>query len=67
MPLVTVTLRHGKSGEFKQAVLAPCTRARRLRRAGEGPLPSRAGARPDDFRYDADYPDLAVRAPTISC
>ena len=22
MPLVTVTLRHGKSGEFKQAVLA---------------------------------------------
>ena len=60
MPLVTVTLRPGRSREFKTAVLAAVhgalvasgvpekDRFHRVLELGE-----------DDFRYDADYPDLA--------
>jgi phenylpyruvate tautomerase PptA (4-oxalocrotonate tautomerase family) len=61
MPLVTLTLRKGKSNEFKQAVL----------RAVHGALVASGVPEkdrfhrvlelgPDDFQYDAEYPDLAV-------
>lgn len=60
MPLVTVTLRRGKSSEFKSAVLDAVHRA--LVASG---VPDKDRFQrvlelaPDDFRFDPDYPDLA--------
>ena len=60
MPLVTVTLRHGKSAEFKQAVLAAVHGALVASGVPEKDRFHRVlELSPDDFRYDADYPDLA--------
>ena len=59
MPLVTVTLRRGKSVEFKTAVLGAVHGA--LVASG---VPDKdrfhrvLELSPDDFRFDADYPDL---------
>jgi len=60
MPLVTVTLRQGKSAAFKSAVLDAVHAA--LVGAGVPPTDRfqrvlELGA--DDFRYDPSYPDLA--------
>jgi phenylpyruvate tautomerase PptA (4-oxalocrotonate tautomerase family) len=46
MPLVTLTVRKGKSSEFKSAVLGAVHRVLEL------------GA--DDFRFDPEYPDLGT-------
>jgi len=62
MPLVTLTVREGKPTEYKSAVLSAVHAA--LVAAG---VPEKdrfhrvleLGA--DDFRFDADYPDLASR------
>lgn len=62
MPLVTVTLRKGKSAQFKSAVLSAVHGA--LIAAG---VPEKDRFQrvlelgPDDFRFDPDYPDLSVR------
>jgi len=62
MPLVTVTVRQGKSGKFKSAVLGAVHSALiasgvperdRFQRILELSL--------DDFRFDAEYPDLTAR------
>jgi phenylpyruvate tautomerase PptA (4-oxalocrotonate tautomerase family) len=59
MPLVTVTLRHGKSGDFKQAVLGAVHAALVASGVPEKDRFHRVlELSPDDFRYDADYPDL---------
>lgn len=61
MPLVTLTVRRGKSAEFKSAVLDAVHRA--LVASG---VPAKDRFQrvlelgPDDFRYDPDYPDLAA-------
>src|SRR5436309_15386315 len=61
MPLVTVTLRKGKSSEFKQAVLGAVHGG--LVASGE-PEKDRfhrvLALGPDDFRFDVDYPDLTA-------
>jgi hypothetical protein len=60
MPLVTLTLRRGKEAAFKSAVLnavhnalvaSGVPQADRFHRVLE--------LSPEDFRYDASYPDLA--------
>ena len=60
MPLVTLTLRRGKDGAFKSAVLdavhnalvaSGVPQADRFHRVLE--------LAPEDFRFDASYPDLA--------
>ena len=62
MPLVTVTVRQGKSGKFKSAVLGAVHSALiasgvperdRFQRILELSL--------DDFRFDPEYPDLTAR------
>ncbi|HTS22525.1 MAG TPA: tautomerase family protein [Casimicrobiaceae bacterium] len=59
MPLVTLTVRKGKSSEFKSAVLAAVHSAL----IGSG-VPDKDRFQrvleldDDDFRFDADYPDL---------
>ena len=61
MPLVTVTLRRGKSAEFKSAVLAAVHRALVASGVPETDRFQRVlELAPDDFRFDPDYPDLAA-------
>ena len=60
MPLVTLTVREGKSREFKSAVLGAVHGALVASGVPEKDRFQRVlelGA--DDFRFDADYPDLA--------
>ena len=60
MPLVTVTVRHGKSLEFKQAVLDAVHAALVASGVPEKDRFHRVlELSPDDFLYDAEYPDLA--------
>ena len=62
MPLVTLTIREGKSSEFKSAVLNAVHGA--LVASG---VPERDRFQrvlelsSDDFRFDPEYPDLSVR------
>ena len=62
MPLVTLTVRKGKSAEFKSAVLGAVHSA--LVASG---VPERDRFQrvlelgPDDFRFDAEYPDLTAK------
>jgi phenylpyruvate tautomerase PptA (4-oxalocrotonate tautomerase family) len=59
MPLVTVTIRKGKSAQFKTAVLEAVHRSLVASGVPEKDRFHRVlelGA--DDFRFDADYPDL---------
>ena len=61
MPLVTVTLRHGKSNEFKTAVLAAVHGALVASGVPEKDRFQRVlELAPEDFRFDADYPDLTA-------
>ena len=60
MPLVTVTLRKGKSAEFKSAVLSAVHRALVASGVPEADRFHRVlELSAEDFRYDASYPDLA--------
>jgi phenylpyruvate tautomerase PptA (4-oxalocrotonate tautomerase family) len=60
MPLVTITLRRGKSTEFKSAVLDAVHRALVASGVPEKDRFHRVlELTPDDFRFDPDYPDLA--------
>ena len=62
MPLVTVTLRKGKSVEFKSAVLSAVHRALVASGVPEADRFQRVlelGA--DDFRFDPAYPDVSVQ------
>jgi phenylpyruvate tautomerase PptA (4-oxalocrotonate tautomerase family) len=62
MPLVTVTVREGKSGEFKSAVLEAVHHAL----IGSG-VPQKDRFQrvlelaAEDFRFDTEYPDLTMR------
>ena len=61
MPLVTLTVRKGKSTEFKSAVLGAVHRALVASGVPEKDKFHRVlelGA--DDFRFDAEYPDLST-------
>jgi phenylpyruvate tautomerase PptA (4-oxalocrotonate tautomerase family) len=61
MPLVTVTLRKGKSTEFKSAVLSAVHRALVASGVPEADRFQRLlelGA--DDFRFDPAYPDVSA-------
>ncbi len=61
MPLVTITLRKGKSTDFKSAVLGAVHRALIASGVPEADRFQRVlelGA--DDFRFDAAYPDLGT-------
>jgi len=61
MPLVTVTLRQGKSTEFKSAVLSAVHRA--LVASGVPEADRFQGVLElgsDDFRFDPSYPDASV-------
>jgi phenylpyruvate tautomerase PptA (4-oxalocrotonate tautomerase family) len=61
MPLVTLTVRKGKSSEFKSAVLGAVHRALVASGVPEKDKFHRVlelGA--DDFRFDPDYPDLST-------
>ncbi len=61
MPLVTVTLRRGKSNEFKSAVLGAVHGALVASGVPEKDRFQRVlELAPEDFRFDADYPDLAA-------
>jgi len=60
MPLITLTLREGKSREFKTAVLDAVHRALVASGVPEKDRFHRVlTLGPDDFRFDPDYPDLA--------
>jgi len=60
MPLVTVTLRKGKSLEFKGAVLSAVHRALVASGVPEADRFQRVLELPaDDFRFDPQYPDVA--------
>lgn len=60
MPLVTVTLRKGKSREFKSALLAAVHSALVASGVPETDRFHRVlELDADDFRYDAEYPDLS--------
>lgn len=60
MPLVTVTLRKGKSREFKSGVLAATHQALVASGVPETDRFHRVlELEADDFQYDAGYPDLA--------
>jgi len=62
MPLVTVTLRKGKSVEFKSAVLSAVHRALVASGVPEADRFQRVlelGA--DDFRFDPSYPDVSAQ------
>ena len=61
MPLVTVTLRKGKSTEFKSAVLAAIHRALVASGVPEADRFQRVlELGPDDFRFDPVYPDVGA-------
>ena len=60
MPLVTVTLRKGKSTEVKSAVLSAVHRALVASGVPEADRFQRVlELGPDDFRFDPSYPDIA--------
>jgi phenylpyruvate tautomerase PptA (4-oxalocrotonate tautomerase family) len=62
MPLVTLTVRKGKSAEFKSAVLSAVHNALVASGVPEKDRFQRVlELGPDDFRFDADYPDLTSR------
>ena len=62
MPLVTVTMRKGKSPQFKSAVLGAVHGALVASGVPEKDRFQRVlELGPDDFRFDPDYPDLSVR------
>ncbi|HVN35458.1 MAG TPA: tautomerase family protein [Casimicrobiaceae bacterium] len=61
MPLVTVTLRKGKSTEFKSAILAAVHHALVASGVPEADRFQRVlELGPDDFRYDPAYPDVTT-------
>jgi phenylpyruvate tautomerase PptA (4-oxalocrotonate tautomerase family) len=61
MPLVTLTVRRGKSSEFKSAVLGAVHRALVASGVPEKDRFQRVlELGPDDFRFDAEYPDLSA-------
>ena len=61
MPLVTLTVRKGKSGDFKSAVLRAVHGALIASGVPEKDRFQRVlELSPDDFRFDPEYPDLAV-------
>ncbi len=61
MPLVTVTLRKGKSTDFKSAVLGAVHRALVASGVPEADRFQRViELGPDDFRFDPTYPDVSV-------
>ena len=61
MPLVTLTLRPGKSEEFKTAVFDAVHNALVASGVPEKDRFQRVlELGPDDFRYDGEYPDLTV-------
>jgi phenylpyruvate tautomerase PptA (4-oxalocrotonate tautomerase family) len=61
VPLITLTVREGKSSEFKSAVLS-CVHSALI--ASGVPEKDRfqrvLELGPDDFRFDANYPDLSA-------
>ena len=60
MPLVTLTVREGKSAEFKTAVLGAVHQALVISGVPEKDRFQRVLVLgPDDFRFDAEYPDLS--------
>ena len=62
MPLVTLTVRKGKSTEFKSAVLGAVHAALVSSGVPEKDRFQRVlELGPDDFRFDPEYPDLAAR------
>ena len=62
MPLVTVTLRKGKSNEFKSAVLSAVHRALVASGVPEADRFQRVlELDPDDFRFDPVYPDVSAQ------
>jgi phenylpyruvate tautomerase PptA (4-oxalocrotonate tautomerase family) len=62
MPLVTVTIREGKSGEFKSAVLGAVHNALIASGVPEKDRFQRVlELSSDDFRFDPEYPDLTAR------
>jgi hypothetical protein len=61
VPLVTLTVRKGKSGDFKSAVLRAVHGALIASGVPEKDRFQRVlELSPDDFRFDSEYPDLAV-------
>jgi phenylpyruvate tautomerase PptA (4-oxalocrotonate tautomerase family) len=61
MPLVTLTLRNGNSSEFKSAVLGAAHSALVASGVPEKDRFQRVlELSADDFRFDAEYPDLAA-------
>ena len=61
MPLVTVTLRKGKTGEFKSAVLAAAHGALVASGVPEADRFQRVlELSAEDFRFDPQYPDLTA-------
>jgi len=61
MPLVTLTIRKGKSAEFKSAVLSAVHHALVTSGVPEKDRFQRVlELSPDDFRFDPEYPDVAV-------
>jgi phenylpyruvate tautomerase PptA (4-oxalocrotonate tautomerase family) len=61
MPLVTLTLRTGKSSEYKSAVLDAVHRALITSGVPEKDRFQRVlELGPDDFRFDPAYPDLSA-------
>jgi len=62
MPLVTLTIRKGKSGEFKSAVLGAVHSALIASGVPEKDRFQRVlELSSDDFRFDPEYPDLTAR------
>ena len=61
MPLVTLTIRKGKSGEFKSAVLGSVHSALLASGVPEQDRFHRVlELSADDFRFDPEYPDLSA-------
>ena len=61
MPLVTVTLRKGKSADFKSSVLSAVHRALVASGVPEADRFQRVlELGPDDFRFDPTYPDATA-------
>ena len=62
MPLVTISVRTGKSSAFKSAILDGVHRALIASGVPEKDRFQRVlELGPDDFRFDPEYPDLTVR------
>jgi len=60
MPLVTLTIRKGKSAEFKSAILSAVHNALIASGVPEKDRFQRVlELGPDDFRFDPEYPDLS--------